>query len=140
MQRLCMLRLTLAAAVSLAAVPLSWADPPPRVNYGGMLAKTPEKPKAPDVAAPPAVWPRLDTGAVVCRTQADLQRHAAAMLGQATGPADCRLTNHATAINIVARYGPGQTEVSITGTGETAWTDAWLPANPPPGSTTAASQ
>jgi hypothetical protein len=140
MRRICMLRLTLAGAMLLVAAPLSWAEPPPVVNYGGMLAKKPEKPQAPDVAAPPAVWPRLDTGAVVCRTQADLQRHAAAMLGQATGPADCRLINQATAINIVGRYGPGQTEVTITGTGETAWTDAWLPANPPPGSTTAASQ
>jgi hypothetical protein len=140
MRRTCVLRLTLAVAVSLAAMPLSWAESAPVVNYGGMLAKKPEQPKAPDVAAPPAAWPRLDTGAVVCRTQADLQRHAAAMLGQATGPADCRLVNQATAISIVGRYGPGQTEVSITGTGETAWTDAWLPATPPPGSTTAASQ
>jgi hypothetical protein len=134
------LAVTLVAVVSLAAPPVSRADPPPRVNLGGMLAKKPEQHKAPDVAAPPAAWPRLDTGAVVCRTQGDLQRHAAAMRGQPTGPADCHLINRTTAISIVAREGPGQTEVSITSTGETAWTDVWLPANPPPGNTTASSE
>ncbi len=134
------LPVALTVAMSLVAPPLSRADPAPVVNFGGMLAKKPEKPTAPDVAAPPAVWPRLDSGAVVCRTQGDLQRHAAAMRGQAAGPADCHLINRMTAINIIAREGPGQTEVTITGTGETAWTDAWLPANPPPGSTTASSQ
>ena len=134
------LPVTLTAAILLAAPPLSRADPAPRVNYGGMLAKKPEQQAAPDVAAPPAAWPRLDSGAVVCRTQADLQRHAAAMRGQPVGSADCHLIGRATAIAIVAREGPGQTEVTITGTGETAWTDAWLPASPPPGTTTAASQ
>jgi len=131
---------TLAAAMFLAAPALSRAETAPKVNLGGILAKQPEKHKAPDVAAPPAAWPRLDSGAVVCRSQADLQRHAAAMRGQFVGSSDCHLISRATAIAIVAREGPGQTEVTITGTGETAWTDAWLPANPPPGTTTAASQ
>jgi len=134
------LAVSLTAAIFLAAPPPSRAEPPPVVNFGGMLAKQPQKHEAPDVAAPPAVWPRLDSGAIVCRTQADLQRHAAAMRGQPVGSADCHLINRATGIAIVAREGPGQTEVTITGTGETAWTDAWLPANPPPGTTTAASQ
>lgn len=139
MQRI-WLPVTLAVAVSLAAPALSRAEPPPVVNFGGILAKKPEKPTAPDVTAPPLAWPRLDTGAIVCRTQADLERHAAAMRGQDAGPADCRLINRATAISIISRDGPGQTEVSITGTGQTAWTDAWLPANPPTENTTAASQ
>lgn len=134
------LPVTLVAAVSLAAPPVSRADPAPVINYGGMLAKKPEQRRAPDVIAPPLAWPRLDPGAVVCRTAADLQRRAAAMRGQPTGPADCRLINRPTAISIVSRQGPGQTEVTINSTGETAWTDEWLPPNPPPGTTTAASQ
>jgi hypothetical protein len=129
-----------AAALCLQAVPAARAEPAPTVNYGGILAKKPPKPQMPDVPAPPAAWPRLDTGAVVCQTQGDLQRHAAAMRGETAGPADCRLINHATAISIVARRGPGQTEVKFSGTDETAWTDAWLPAKPPPGSTAASNQ
>lgn len=139
MQRI-WLPITLAVAASLAVPAPSRAEPPPVVNWGGMLAKKPAKPTMPDVAAPPAAWPRLETGAVVCATQADLQRHAAAMRGVAVGSADCHLINRATAISIVSRQGPGQTEVTITNTGETAWTDVWLPANPPSGTTTAASR
>jgi hypothetical protein len=134
MRASCPGRFVLAAVLCVAMAPLARAEPPPTVTYGGMLAKQPPKAGLPDVPAPPAAWPRLDTGAVICRTQDDLRRHAAAMRGEAAGPADCRLINRATAVSIVARHGPGQTEVKFNGTDETAWTDAWLPAKPPPGS------
>jgi hypothetical protein len=33
----------------------------------------------------PTVWPRLDPGAVLCRTEADLDRHAANMTARVSG-------------------------------------------------------
>lgn len=127
-----------AAPLCLAALPaLAQTQPPanPNVNFGGMLA--PKAPKAgmPDVPAAPMAWPRLDPGSVLCSTEDDLQRRAAIMRGEQTEPADCRPINQPTAIQIVQRAGPGRTEVKISGRDETGWTDAWLPATPPPGTT-----
>lgn len=136
--RLCWL--AVAVPLCLPLLPAARAESPPTVNYGGILAKKPPKAQMPDVPAPPAAWPRLDTGAVVCRTQDDLLRHAAAMRGESSGPADCRMISHTTAISIVARRGPGQTEVKFNSSDDTAWTDAWLPAKPPPGSVAASNQ
>jgi len=103
----------------------------------GMLAKQKQKAVAPDVPAPPSAWPRLERGTVFCRTQDDLQRRAARLRGEQAAPADCRAMAVPTAIQIVHRAGPGATEVRLTAQNETGWTDAWLPANPPPGTVTA---
>lgn len=136
----CLCRFALAALLCVALAPLGRAEPPPTVNFGGMLAKKPQAQQAPDVQAPPAAWPRLDAGAIVCRTQDDLRRHAAAMRGEQAGPADCRMLSRAAAISILSRQGPGATEVKFNGTDDTAWTDAWLPAKPPPGSVAASNR
>ncbi|HVC59710.1 MAG TPA: hypothetical protein VND19_05005 [Acetobacteraceae bacterium] len=128
----------LAAPLLVPAVPaLAQVRPPTDsiVNYGGMLAKKPPAPTLPDVPAPPSAWPRLDPGAVLCRGEGDLRRRAALMRGEQAGPADCQPITVPTAIQIVRRAGPGATEVRLTGRDETGWTDAWLPATPPPGST-----
>ena len=102
----------------------------------GLLPKKP-KPGPPAVQAPTQAWPRLDPGAVLCRTEVDLERLAANRTGgPGGGPADCRLVSRPTPIKIVHRKGPGSTEVQVTGgrdgkTGETGWTDSWLPPRPP---------
>ena len=93
-------------------------------------------------AAPPAprataVWPRLDPGAVLCKTEDDLDRHAANMIARVSGgeqqTADCHAIDRPTGIQIVEREGPGRTEVKLAGAdGETGWTDVWLPDKPPP--------
>ncbi len=98
-----------------------------------------KKPKAgpPDVPAPPQAWPRLDAGAVVCRTEADLDRLAARHSGEgADGPVDCQLIHNTTAIAIVSRHGPGKTEVRLTSglgsqVGTTGWTNTFLPEKAP---------
>lgn len=126
------------AALLLAVAAARAAEPPPDGNVilGGMLAKPAPKAVAPDVRAPPIAWPRLDRGAVLCRTEDDLLRRAAAMRGEAVGPSNCRAITGPTGIEIVHRAGPGRTEVRVTNPGnETGWTDSWLPANPPPGAT-----
>ena len=128
----------LAAALSIAAVPALAQIHPPRdsnITYGGMLGKKAPAPSLPDVPAPPSAWPRLDPGSVLCNSEDDLARRAAIMRGEQAAPADCRPINQPTAIQIVHRFGPGRTEVQITGHSETGWTAAWLPPTPPPGTT-----
>ena len=104
---------------------------------GILLKKKPPGP--PDVPPAPLAWPRLDPGAVLCRTEVDLDRLATIRAGGNAGPADCRHIFQPTAIEVLHRAGPGRTEVQITGhPDQTGWTDAWLPSKAPPGATPAA--
>jgi hypothetical protein len=99
----------------------------------GLLIKKP-KPGAPDVKAQPLAWPRLDAGAVLCRSEDDLSRLARRRAGEAIdGPVECQVVRVATPITIVQRKTPGQTEVKPS-TGQPlddGWTDAWLPDKAP---------
>jgi hypothetical protein len=98
----------------------------------------PPKKSAPPPAprAPPAVWPRLDPGAVLCRTADDLDRHAANLTARVSGgstiPADCRIVAQPTGVEILSREGLGRTQVRLTGN-VTGWTNVWLPEKAPPG-------
>lgn len=120
------------------------ADAQPRdsnisLDAPGFLIKKPP-PGAPDVRAQPLVWPRLDQGAVLCRSEADLIKLGQRRSGDAVdGPIDCQIIRAATGITIVQRNGPGRTEVTTTNSAapETGWTDAWLPAKVPSGATSA---
>jgi hypothetical protein len=107
------------------------------IQEGPQSSPQPKPSLSTDVKLP---WPRLDPGAVFCRTADDLVRHASAVQIRATGgPAsasarpDCRIVTAPTAIEIVSRAGMGQTEVRLRhkntkpGEGETGWTDVWLP-------------
>jgi hypothetical protein len=122
----------------LAAMP-AFAQAPPdadshvRLDAPGLL---PKKPRAgmPDVKAQPLAWPRLDRGAVICRSESDLSRLAARRRGEAVdGPLDCQIMRAATGVSILRREGPGMTEVQTNdpSAGGTGWTDAWLPDKPP---------
>jgi len=78
-------------------------------------------------------WPRLDPGAVFCKTEGDLQRLAESRRGVPGERPNCQLIHSPTAIAIVKRAGPGRTEVSVTGQqGLSGWTDVWLPDRAPP--------
>jgi hypothetical protein len=103
----------------------------------GLLPK-PKPPAPPAPRAAPTIWPRLDPGAVLCKTADDLARHAANMAARVRGgdsaPADCRLIAQPVGIQIVSREGLGRTEVKLSGAGNvTGWTDAWLPDKAPAG-------
>ena len=86
----------------------------------GFLEKK-KAPPPPPPRAPPTVWPRLDPGAVLCRTEDDLDRHAANMTarvsGGATMTADCRIIARPIGIQILSRQGPGHTQVKLSATG-----------------------
>jgi hypothetical protein len=109
------------------------ADPPPNVQLDmPSFLKAKKKPGLPDPKPQPLAWPRLDPGAVLCRTEADLARLAANRSGEeGGGPADCRVIPAATAVSIVQRKGPGRTEVKIGADDTTGWTDVWLPEKAP---------
>ena len=133
MRGLPLVRIAVAGVVlALAGVPavaqISFDAP-------GLLLKKP-KPGLPDVKPQPLAWPRLDPGAALCRTDEDLERLAANRSGgPGGGPADCHLISQPTAVQIMQRRGPGMTEVQITGTNETGWTDVWLPSKAPASAT-----
>ncbi len=77
-------------------------------------------------------WPRLDPGAVICKTEDDLQRLAASRRGERVAPPNCQMIRTATAIQIEKRAGPGRTQVLLTDqNGVEGWTDAWLPDRAP---------
>jgi hypothetical protein len=118
------------------------AQPPSDSNISfdapGFLIKKP-KPGLPDVRAQPLAWPRLDPGATLCRTQEDLEKLGARRRGEPVdGPIDCQIIRAATAIAIVGRNGPGRTEIKSSDPKApplSGWTDAWLPAKGPTGTT-----
>jgi hypothetical protein len=133
-----LLIVTCLAGLGLAASAQAQAPTPPPDNgkISFQSALVPRKPKAglPDVAAPPQAWPRLDAGAVLCKTEDDLDRLAARHAGEASGgPVDCQIIRDMTAITILQRVGPGKEEVQLTSgkVGTTGWTNAWLPEKAP---------
>ena len=124
------------ALVALAVLPSALAQNVILDAPGVLLKK--KAPPPPPPRAQPAVWPRLDPGAVLCRTEDDLDRHAANMVarvsGRTTQSTDCRIIDQPVGIQIVSRQGPGRTSVKLKGPGEeTGWTDVWLPDKAPAG-------
>lgn len=129
-------RITALVAVASAAIPTAWAQHVVFDAPGLTGEKTTAPPPPP--RAQPTVWPRLDPGAVVCRTADDLDRHAANMTARVSGgdtlAADCRIIAQPTGIQILSRQGLGRTQIKLSIPGNvTGWTDAWLPEKAPPG-------
>ena len=122
----------LAIAVALPAIASQAVAQNVIFDAPGLLEKK-AKPGAPDVKAAPQAWPRLDPGAALCRTGADLDRLAANRARtEGAGPADCQIVRVPTAIQIVQRAGPGRTQVRLSEQAATiGWTDVWLPDKAP---------
>src|SRR6266545_1243987 len=123
--------LVLACVAPLASAQNVILDAP------GLMSQK-KAPPPPPPRAPPTVWPRLDPGAVLCRTDDDLDRHATNMTarvgGGSTQSVDCRLIAQPTGIQILSRQGLGRTQVKLNGPGNvTGWTDVWLPEKAPAG-------
>jgi hypothetical protein len=113
--------------------PASEPAPYSRINPD---AATPNRPPPVSTLVPTrgVSGPRLEVGAVVCRTQADLQHRAQVQSQIANGNPDpgdpmvgCRLMNQVRGVEILSRAGLGRVEVKLKPSGETGWTDAYLP-------------
>ena len=91
----------------------------------------------PPPAAIPDPWPRLDPGAVLCRTLEDLARYQARLMGDQNpdpsgSPPNCRRIQERIKITILEHHGASHTKVALSGsTAETGWTDVYLPPTPP---------
>jgi hypothetical protein len=128
-------RIGLVAVGVLGVIPAASAQ---HVILDAPSVTNDKKAPAPSPRAQPTVWPRLDPGAVLCRTEDDLDRHAANMTARVNGgstlAADCRIISLPTGIRIISRQGLGRTEVTLSTPGNvTGWTDAWLPERAPAG-------
>lgn len=128
------LRLLLLLALVPFALPALAEDSNVKLDVPGLLPKKGPT-RAPDVKAAPQAWPRLDPGAALCRSEADLARLTANRARtEGGGPADCQIVRVATAVDIVQRSGPGRTQVRLTDKPTTTgWTDVWLPEKAPGG-------
>lgn len=129
-------RISLVAAAALAAVPKASAQHV--ILDAPSLTGEKKAPSAPPPRAQPAVWPRLDPGAILCQTADDLDRHAANMTARVNGgetlAANCRIIALPTGIQILSRQGLGRTQVKLSSADNaTGWTDAWLPDKAPAG-------
>ena len=76
---------------------------------------------------------RLDPGAVLCRSEADLQHRAEVTQRISEGVPDageplvgCRLINQARGVDLLQRAGLGHEQVRLKPGGEVGWTDAYL--------------
>ncbi|HBK05071.1 MAG TPA: hypothetical protein DDZ81_04320 [Acetobacteraceae bacterium] len=123
------------ASPAVAQAPVQAPPDDSNVSFdSAFVVKKKTKDGLPEVKAQPLVWPRLDAGAVLCRSEDDLNRLAARRTGQTVnGSIDCKIIRLATPIRIVDRKGPGHTEVATTdpAAGGPGWTDAWLPTKAP---------
>lgn len=140
-------RIPFAAAVAGVLVIATGAlaqQPPSNSNVQfsapGLLVKKPP-PGLPEVKGPLQAWPRLEAGAVLCRTEDDLDRLAARHRGESVGgPIGCQILRATTPITVIQRKGTGRTEVRTNNpeAGGSGWTDVWLPERAPAGSIAAA--
>lgn len=135
-------------AVMFAIVPFihtAEAQSSNRLGPGPSLTR--RVPELPPVASGIS-WPRLDAGAIFCRTQEDLRRRGELMAKRGSGavtppgPApDCRVITATVAVDVVDRPLPSATQVRLKSKtalgvadnqgGETGWTDTWLPDKAP---------
>jgi hypothetical protein len=125
-------RLLLFLALLPLALPARGEDSNIKFNTPALLGKK-DPTRAPDVKAAPQAWPRLDPGSALCRSEDDLTRLAANRARtEGGGPADCRIMQVPTAVQIVTRAGTGRTQVRLTDQpAVVGWTDVWLPEKAP---------
>jgi hypothetical protein len=99
-------------------------------------------PPPPPVAPEP--WPRLDSGAILCKSRDDLVRYQTQGTADPSDAAsrqapDCMPIQKRIAIKILDRDGPSRTHVAATDTPEqSGWTNAYLPSKQPTSTTTSA--
>ena len=96
----------------------------------------PATPALPRLTPKPDPRLRLDAGALLCRSEAGLQQHQAAVTAALDGrtggePSGCRFVTAMTAVAILDRHGPARTEVRLPGPPEqVGWTNAIVREDP----------
>ncbi len=77
--------------------------------------------------------PRIEPGAVLCKTDADLRHRAEVNRRRVEGVADagdplanCRLVTQVRGVEVISRVGLGLVEVRLKPSGEVGWTDVYV--------------
>ena len=89
-------------------------------------------PPLPEIKPQPDPRQRLDPGALLCSTEAQLRQHQQAVAARLSGgfapePTGCRIVRATIAVSVVGRDGPAATEVNLAGsTPLVGWTDSRL--------------
>jgi hypothetical protein len=85
--------------------------------------------------AVPEIWPRLDDGALICKSRDDLVRYQTQVAnGVSAGQTSkCHTIQKHTGIQILDHDGISRTQIVTTDESkETGWTNSYLPSTPPP--------
>jgi hypothetical protein len=73
---------------------------------------------------------RLDVGALLCDTEAELRQHQTAIMARIAGkyapePSGCRVVGEMVAVSVLGQDGPARTQVQLRGKQvQSGWTDA----------------
>src|SRR5271167_2095325 len=98
----------------------------------------PQQSPAPPEPVVPEIWPRLEDGALICKSRDDLVRYQTQIVNGASAPTagqapDCHNIRKQTGIQILGHDGPSRTQIVTTDESkETGWTNSYLPSTPPP--------
>ncbi len=124
-------RMALVLVMVLACMPAAQAQMGGRRRQSGGQQQTSAPP--PSIKVVPEPWPRLDPGAILCKSDNELIRYQMRIAGGSDAAAqgqalDCRVIKERTPIQILDHDGPSRTQVIATDAGkQTGWTDAFLP-------------
>jgi hypothetical protein len=86
----------------------------------------------------PEIWPRLEDGALICKSRDDLVSYQTQIANSASVPtagpvAGCHTIRKQTGIQVLDHDGPSRTQIVTTDESkETGWTNSYLPSTPPP--------
>jgi hypothetical protein len=137
MMRTTLLAATLACSVLVATSALAQRGGRGRGGSGGGDDSLPPSVPPPVSTIAPTrgiSGPRLLPGAVICKSEQDLQNRAIVARKLSDGVADagdsmagCRMLNQERGVDILTRHGLGRTEVKLKPSGEAGWTDVYLP-------------
>jgi hypothetical protein len=137
--RLSWRRLAIALLLLFGAIASAHAQIPGHTHSQKNQQQTPQQTPTPmDMPNVPEIWPRLENGALICKSRDDLVRYQTQTANGASGATagqapECHIIRKQTGIQILARDGPSRTQIVTTDESkETGWTNSYLPSTPPP--------
>jgi hypothetical protein len=84
--------------------------------------QSPQRPPAPTTPFLPEIWPRLEEGALICKSRDDLVRYQTQIAnGSSATTPDCHTIRKQTGIQILAHDGPSRTQIVTTDESKETW-------------------